>query len=94
MTERKILAMHKHFGTCGVLRCKDCDHLKHDVRYKCELYGISRSEATDWRLSFQACGMYNVPQNMETWTPLLTQINNQYRKFPDPPIEGQIGFEM
>ncbi len=97
MTERKIQAMHTRFGTCGVLQCRDCCHLisgsYHDKRYhKCELYGMSHSEATDWRLSYLACGMYNVPQNMVTWTPLLDQILRG--RVPEKPLEGQIRLEV
>lgn len=93
MIERKIAAMHKRFGTCGVLRCKDCEHLiggKYRDRqyYKCELYGLSHSEATDWRLANQACGMYNVPQDMDRWVPLLEQIKHGNRN--EPPIKGQV----
>ena len=96
MTERKIFAMHKRFGTCGVFRCKDCDHLiggkYHDKQlYKCELYGLTHSEATDWRLSYQACGMYNMPQDMDRWVPMIEQIRHA-PKGQEPPIEGQIDF--
>ena len=94
MNERKIHAMHKRFGTCGVFRCKDCEHLigwKYHNRqlYKCELYGLTHSEATDWRLSYQACGMYNMPQDMDRWVPLLEQIKHS-PKGVKPPIEGQM----
>ena len=97
MTERKIQAMHKRFGTCGVLQCRDCSHLisgeYHDKRYhKCELYGLSHSEATDWRLSYQACGMYNVPQDMAWFTPLFEQIKHDPKIFQ--PLDGQIRLEV
>ena len=97
MKERKIQAMHKRFGTCGVLQCRDCCHLisgkYHDKRYhKCELYGMSHSEATDWRLSYQACGMYNVPQDMRWFTPLFEQIKHDPKIFP--PLDGQIRLEV
>lgn len=94
MNERKIFAMHKRFGTCGALRCKDCSHLikgkYHDRGYsKCELYGITRSEATDWRQANQACGMYNVPQDMDRWVPVLDQIKHE-PKGPEPQLPGQM----
>lgn len=97
MIERKITAMHKRFGTCGVLQCRDCCHLIsgdwHDRRYhKCEIYGLSHSEATDWRLSYQACGMYNVPQDMDRWVPLIKQLPWQAK--PEPPLEGQMRLEV
>ena len=97
MCGRRIEAMHRRFGTCGVLQCRDCCHLiggrYHDRRYyKCELYGMSHSEATDWRLSYPACGMYNVPQDMDRWVPMLDQIVHAQKN--DAPLEGQMGFEI
>ena len=95
MQERKIHAMHKRFGTCGLLRCKGCCHLiggkYHDRQYyKCELYGLSHSEATDWRLSYQACGMYNVPQDMDRWVAVLDDILHAKK----PALELQLAGQM
>lgn len=97
-TERKIHAMHRRFGTCAGLFCRDCDHLisgdYHNRKYhKCELYGLSHSEATDWRLSYTACGMYNMEVNLDVATPLFEEIKYQ-RKSPEPPLEGQVRLEV
>ncbi|MBP5710017.1 MAG: hypothetical protein J6W84_03465 [Bacteroidales bacterium] len=97
MVERKIAAMHKRFGTCGVFRCKECEHLcggkYHDRQYyKCELYGYTRGESTDWRLAYQACGMYNMPVDMDRWEPILEQI--KHSKKPSQPVAGQAGMEV
>ena len=43
--------------------CRDCEHY---IRYryhddfvrKCEVYGDTRSEASDWAGKWQACGLY------------------------------------
>ena len=101
MNERKIYAMHRLYGTCGVMRCKDCDHLignkYHDRRYyKCELYGITGSEATDWRLSYQACGLYNMHVKRSTWTPVIKRLRHSRKaqKVPEPPLEGQMRLEV
>lgn len=96
MVERRIAAMHKRFGTNYGLYCKDCCHLIggmwHDRRYyKCEIYGMSHSEASDWRRSWMACGMYNVPQDMGRWVPLMKQINHGPKI--EPPLEGQMRLE-
>ena len=96
MVKRRIAAMHQRFGTCGVLQCRGCCHLIsggwHDRRYyKCEIYGMSHSEASDWRRSWAACGMYNVPQDMERWVPLMKQINHGPKT--EPPLEGQMRVE-
>lgn len=97
MTERKIDAMHRRFGVCILHKCKDCDHLisgrYHDhIYHKCELYGLTHSEATDWRLSYQACGMYNMPVDMDRVTPMIYQIRRSPK--PDIPINGQVRFEI
>ena len=63
MAIRKIELMHREFGASPGHKCQHCDNLivRHRDRryYKCEVYGISNSEATDWRLSYDACGMFN-----------------------------------
>ena len=94
MAARKIDAMHKRFGRDEAHKCRDCCHLisgdYHDRRYhKCGLYGLSHSEATDWRLSYTACGAYNVPdERVDVWTPILAQVVRERRM--EPPLEGQI----
>ena len=94
---RKINAMHAHFGTCEGVQCKGCRHLIsgewHDRRYhKCELYGLSHSEATDWRLSYQACGMYNMHVKRGTWMPVIERLRYS-PKSPEPSIDGQVRME-
>lgn len=96
MTARKIAAMHERFGTCGAFRCKDCDHLLtyeyRGQRYnKCELYGVSNSEATDWRQHWQACGMYNMDAGDIGMTVL--QMILHAPKGPKPPLDGQMRIE-
>lgn len=96
MIERRIAAMHKRFGTNYGLCCKECSHLIsgmwHDRNYyKCEIYGMSHSEASDWRRSWMACGMYNVPQDMGRWVPLMEQIKHSPKI--EPPLEGQMRVE-
>ena len=83
-------AMRRHFGATDA-RCKDCRHLVsmayHGQGYhKCELYGISRSEATDWRLSEQACGLYNMHVKRSTWVPVIERGKPRIVE----PIEGQM----
>lgn len=59
-----IEAMYDLFGKVHT-RCKECCHLHkyhyHDRNYyKCEIYGESDSEATDWRCGWIACGAFNM----------------------------------
>ena len=92
-SDRKIAEMHKRFGTCGTFRCKDCNHFIsgewHDRHYsKCELYGLSHSEATDWRVSNQACGMFDTDVDLDNWVTIIEQ--NKRLPKPPPPLDGQI----
>ena len=64
--KRKIAAMHLRFGVLPEKRCEDCDHLikgYYHTKYlrKCEVYGATHSEASDWRKKYIACGLYNQP---------------------------------
>ena len=98
MKKRKIDAMHMRFGVQDGAQCRDCCHLisweGHNRRYhKCELYGLTQSEATDWRLKYQACGAYNVPSDkLDAYGPLLKSIIRE--RSAEPPIDGQIGLEV
>ena len=57
-----IETMHNLFGKTEGKHCKDCDNLiKHGSYYKCKYYGESSSNATDWRLKYDACGLFNKP---------------------------------
>lgn len=55
--------MHKLFSVDEKHRCKECINLRLYTKskryYKCICYGISGSEATDWRQKWIACGLYN-----------------------------------
>lgn len=64
---RKIERMHELFGTCSGQKCKDCEHLYGGVNNyrKCLIYGNTRSEATDWALKYDACGLWNKPYKAE-----------------------------
>ena len=59
----KIDKMHYLYGK-GIRTCKECNRLKcYEISdrnrrvYKCLNYGESSAESTDWRLSYEACGM-------------------------------------
>lgn len=95
MVDRKIHAMHKRYGIDWENTCKGCSHLIsgewHDKRYhKCELYGMSHSEATDWRLSWIACGQFNVSVDTDKMNPVYLTLS--HRREPEPQLEGQMHF--
>lgn len=81
--------MRRHFGETDA-KCKDCRHLisgewRGKTYHKCELYGMSHSEATDWRLSEKACGLYNMHVKRSTWMPVIDRETLRYVE----QIEGQ-----
>lgn len=62
----KIDWMHWRFGVTHGHKCVECDHFSygryHDtILKKCEVYGRTHSEATDWKNSCLACGLFNKP---------------------------------
>lgn len=62
----QIAAMYRAHGkSLSGLTCGDCAHLidspTHGKKYfKCELYGITRGAATDWRKKWKACNRLKV----------------------------------
>lgn len=58
--------MHHLFGSGHPSdKCGTCKHLKSYTAsrkwYKCECYGLTNSEATDWRKKHPSCALYNMP---------------------------------
>ena len=56
----KLAIMHNLYGknTEGKI-CRDCSHLRKNLTYnKCEVYGISFSEATDFGSIQIGCGLW------------------------------------
>lgn len=83
----RIRLMHKMFGE-GEGHCKECSNL-HSYEasrkyYKCAVYGISASEATDWRCRAICCGMKNREWN---GNPIYKSVE---RDKPDEQIDGQM----
>lgn len=94
---RKLAAMHLHYGSGWPERCEDCTHLvgvtptsRH--LYKCEAYGDTRSEATDWAKRWTACGLIN-KDDISELTTMIEQLKHAPRKPVEEPIAGQISVE-
>ena len=91
---RKIELMHKLFGRSkqGLL-CKECSHFyrrkaSDTLVRKCEVYGDSCSEATDWNASYIGCGLApNVPY---TGRPVKELVTPDRQKRQGAETEGQI----
>lgn len=96
MTDKKIAAMHKYFGMSELTAtCRQCNHLirvssgKHNY-YKCEMYGDSACESTDWRLGYNACGWFG-KDRPNFYTPLIEVLKHQPRKKRNGDvIDGQV----
>ena len=85
---RKIDRMHEQFGFTPGEKCKTCIHLKGGVNQyrKCEVYGESASEATDWALKYNACGLWNKTYNGSP----IVRLNKGSAKKPEEQIDGQM----
>ena len=96
MTARKIDAMHLLYGKAEGF-CRDCPHLisgrYHDrILTKCYGYGLTHSEATDWRKKWVACGLKDKPLLKEP--PVIDRLKRDRKRFAvSEQIEGQIGIE-
>ena len=92
MALRKIDLMHKLFGEDpGMDKCEICNHLKkYQMKgrsvYKCECYGVTHSEATDWRLKYWACGLIFKEYN---GAPVIKMMR-KFQPKEDPQIVGQL----
>ena len=87
---RKAELMYRLFGKADG-HCRDCEHLvvykHHDktVR-KCEVYGDTRSEATDWAGKYDACGLF--PDKKYNGKPVVRTVRGERKHEAD--IEGQM----
>ena len=96
MIAKKIEAMHIRFGTVDGI-CGDCPHfvegLYHDKKlFKCKAYGLTHSEATDWRKRWVACGLKDLPLPDET--PVFDRIKGQREYAPMQQCEGQVRMDL
>ena len=91
---RKIELMYSFFGIGKEKRqCKECSHfhryIYRDKYYrKCDVYGETNSEASDWAGKYKACGMFNKEYSGEAMMNYVKRSCNE--KMPEEPIEGQI----
>lgn len=92
MAVRKNDLMYQLFGKVEGL-CKDCEHYigyrYHDYnRRKCDVYGDTRSEASDWKGSAQACGLY--PDKPYNGRNVIELVGGKPKE--NYQVEGQISF--
>lgn len=97
MALRKIALMYKLFGKCYGHTCRECSNLVkgryHDrILTKCEVYGLTHSEASDWAGRWQACGMFNREWDKQ---PVIRKVvtERERQETDNTQLEGQIGME-
>lgn len=96
MKPTRAEAMRRYYGSRAEF-CRNCPHLlrkEYNGRnyYKCRGYGDSNSEGTDWRLSWQACGLFD-RELPEVYTPLVEILKRAPTREAEKPIEGQMRME-
>jgi hypothetical protein len=70
---KRIRVMHTVYGRAGIdKRCGACRHLRRiryqKTFYKCGKTTITHGAATDWRVGWPACGLYETrTEEVETW---------------------------
>ena len=98
MALRKIALMHRLFGVGDGHTCRECSNFVkgkyHDRTIcKCNVYGMTHSEATDWAGRWLACGAFNRTLNLQ---PVMREVV-PYRKkneSDNEPLDGQLMMEV
>lgn len=91
---RKIEAMQSLFGQHTEF-CRDCSNFSVQLwrsrkYFKCDAYSHSCSEASDWRASYTACGLFNAELD-DDFIPVLERLKRLTRPTdPEPELEGQM----
>ena len=90
MSVRKIELMHEVFGMTTDAKCKECSNLLRlkwrDKSYrKCAVYGATHSDATDWCVSYTACGMFCKEYNGKNVVNLVHPDKKE-----ELPLDGQM----
>ena len=94
---RKIDLMHRLFGKADG-KCGDCCHLVSGIYCtkhlrKCEVYGMTHSEASDWSMRWNACGLFNKETKAERIIDLVRRENGEAKPI-DLTLDGQIKLEV
>ena len=96
MALRKNKLMYRFFGVNTGHICGECNNF-HLYNYrgktyrKCQVYGVTHSEASDWAKKYYACGMFNKEYNNK---PIITLVHCCIKKETIKPIEGQLTMEI
>ena len=91
-----IQKMHQRHGVNPGNKCRDCcnivvkDYAK--KYYKCEAYGLGYAKSTDWRLKWDACGMFGRPFNPHTMRTLVEVQRGRDASSQRVELDGQVTF--
>ena len=94
---KPIEIMHQEFGIHSPPeKCKTCSNLHHIIHrdksyYKCQVYGESQSQATDFRLKWTACGAYN---QIYKGIPIKDAMKHSEKRQDDIQVEGQMELKL
>ena len=88
---KNIEIMHSMFGELPEHKCGECSNLHKrtysNVCWKCEVFGSSSSESSDFRKKWTACGMFCKEY---TGTPIKDYVKHTPKAKDDVQIEGQM----
>lgn len=92
---KKIDKMHYLFGKSDG-KCKNCEHYKHwgknqvcgKALRKCEVYGETASEASDWKAGYEACGLF--PNKENPYRRDIIELRIGTEKKTEEQIDGQM----
>lgn len=99
--DEKIQLMYQEYGRLQGARCRSCPHLEAHINddctkvwYKCHMYGVSSSEATDWRCGNEACGAIAISigeaRRKKLYGEVFRRCKGLRKKKPAQQIRGQM----
>jgi len=88
---RKYETMYIEYGKDPEHDCGQCSNFVRAeyhgrILQKCKGYGLTHSEATDWRQFWCACGMFN--KSFDGRKPMIECLSRSY--IDNSPIDGQL----
>lgn len=103
--DEKIALMHKEYGALTGITCRTCPHLDAycnadctRVWYKCKLFGVSASTATDWRCGNTACGGFTIrpgdAKRKGLYGKVYRQVKGKRDRSPAEQIRGQVEMDL
>lgn len=95
-TPKKIDFMHLQFGKRADKHCAQCCNFvegryRDRILRKCRVYGLTHSEASDWAMTWTACGMFDQEYSGRPLIELRAQETRKLRHGQpgEEPLEGQ-----